>query len=202
MGYCLAPKRLVDNHLEIKYFYSEYPDDDNDSGLRFFEGNESQEFLDNPDNIGLYDLETIIEMDSSLPAVLKYLPVGVTYEKIDGVWMFINDDETPLEGRAYFDNKIVEEPVHFGCTLLKLKLPWNNQIIQVYCNDNVINSYYPVVPKPYHYSYGVYLPDICSLRGYFTKDDLEDYYIRCEEKYQRRHSSKNEKLQQMIKKKL
>lgn len=191
MGYCLAPKRLVDNHLEIKYFYRENPDDDNDSGLRFFEGNESQEFLDNPDNIGLYDLETIIEMDSSLPAVLKYLPVGVSYEKIDGVWKFINDDETPLEERVYFESYIAEIPIHYDCVLLKFKLPWNNQILPVYCDYNIINRYYPVVPPPYHYSYRVYLSDICFLRGYFTKDDLEDYYIRCEEKYQRRHSSNN-----------
>ncbi|MBR2246956.1 MAG: DUF2185 domain-containing protein [Bacilli bacterium] len=93
-GYCLVPKRIIDNNLEIKYMYREQPDSKDDSGWRFFEGNESDDFVKNSDNIGLYDIETILEKDPSIPSYIKYLTENIAFEKVDGEWKFINEDNS------------------------------------------------------------------------------------------------------------
>jgi hypothetical protein len=59
-GYVLAPKVLVNNKLKIRFMYREKPDNDNDSGWRFFSGDEDQEYVDNPNNIAIYDVETVL----------------------------------------------------------------------------------------------------------------------------------------------
>jgi hypothetical protein len=50
--------------------YREEPDNEQDSGWRFFSGVEPQGFVDNPDNIAIYSLETIAEID---PDILPFL---------------------------------------------------------------------------------------------------------------------------------
>ena len=56
-------KRLVEENSKIGFAYREKPDNENDSGWRFFVGNESQEYVDNPDNLLLYSIEDIIKLD-------------------------------------------------------------------------------------------------------------------------------------------
>lgn len=43
--------------------YRERPDNDTDSGWRFFSGDENQEYADNPDNFALYNVNTIANYD-------------------------------------------------------------------------------------------------------------------------------------------
>lgn len=82
-GYCLAPKIIVDQKKTIRFMYREEADNVYDSGWRFFSGNESDEYVNNPDNIGLYDLATIIGIH---PYVCPYLtfPVGSILESKNG----------------------------------------------------------------------------------------------------------------------
>lgn len=79
-GYILAPKVLVVNKLKVQFMYHEKPDNKNDSGWRIFSGEEGQEYVDNPNNIAIYDVETILSIDIDIE---KYLlsPIGVAFER-------------------------------------------------------------------------------------------------------------------------
>ena len=61
-GYALAPKIMIEQRRPILYMYREEPDDIYDSGWRFFSGEESDEFVNNPENIGLYDVSTVASL--------------------------------------------------------------------------------------------------------------------------------------------
>ena len=78
-GYVLATKKLVLEKLPVKFMYREEAKGD-DSGWRFFSGTEDQEYVDNPDNIAIYDIKTIIEIDKS---IIPYLnsATGAAYER-------------------------------------------------------------------------------------------------------------------------
>ena len=81
MGFCYATKRIVENKEKVGYMYREIPEDFNDSGWRFFTGTESQEYVNNPDNIGIYDVNTIANYDCS---IIPYLnsSFGVEFERV------------------------------------------------------------------------------------------------------------------------
>ena len=66
MGYCLATDRIMVDGAKIAYMYRETPDEESDSGWRFFAGDEEDEYLENPNNIGLYDINTIAHYDQSI----------------------------------------------------------------------------------------------------------------------------------------
>jgi hypothetical protein len=70
MGYCMATDKITVEGLCVGYMYREEAEDVNDSGWRFFSGTETQEYIDNPDNIGIYDVNTIANYDN---AVIPYL---------------------------------------------------------------------------------------------------------------------------------
>ncbi len=69
-GYVLATKMLVDNKRKVRYMYHEKGDDDQDSGWRFFCGDEDDDYVKNPDNIAIYGVDTILAIDKS---ILPYL---------------------------------------------------------------------------------------------------------------------------------
>ena len=66
MGYCYASKRITIDGMKVGYMYRETPEEPNDSGWRFFAGTETQEEIDNPNNIGIYDVNTIANYDASI----------------------------------------------------------------------------------------------------------------------------------------
>jgi len=173
-GYCLVPKRIIDNNLEIKYMYREQPDSKDDSGWRFFEGNESDDFVNNSDNIGLYDIETILEKDSSIPGYIVDIEENASFEKVDGEWKYINEDTTPENERVYFKDKISERYIDYNGNLIEIVLPWTGEKFYI------IKNHYPLplyTPYPMNWV-SVSLPSICHIKGYFTKNELEDYYER------------------------
>ena len=81
-GFVLATKMLVSNRRKVRYMYHEQPDDPQDSGWRFFCGDEDDQYVNDPDNIAVYDINTILEIDRS---ILPYLscPVGTALERED-----------------------------------------------------------------------------------------------------------------------
>lgn len=81
-GFAFATKMLVEGRRKVRFMYREKPGDFNDSGWRFFCGDESQEYTDNPDNIGIYDVNTVLEIDNSIMPLL-YSPPGSAYERED-----------------------------------------------------------------------------------------------------------------------
>lgn len=66
MGYCIASDRITVDGSKVGYMYRENPDDSQDSGWRFFAGDEADSFVNNPDNIGLFDVNTIAHFDKDI----------------------------------------------------------------------------------------------------------------------------------------
>lgn len=79
-GYVFATKMLVEGRRKVGFMYREEPEDPNDSGWRFFCGDEDQEYADNSDNIGIYDINTILEIDDSIMPLLDS-PFGTAFER-------------------------------------------------------------------------------------------------------------------------
>ena len=80
-GYVLATKMLVEKKLPVMFMYRE-AGTNGDSGWRFFSGLEDQEYVDNPDNIAIYDIETILSIDESVKPYLDSIG-NVAYERTD-----------------------------------------------------------------------------------------------------------------------
>lgn len=81
-GFVLATKMLVDNKRKVRYMYHEEVDNSQDSGWRFFCGDEDDEYVNNPDNVAIYDIKTILEIDGS---ILPYLncEADIAFERED-----------------------------------------------------------------------------------------------------------------------
>jgi hypothetical protein len=81
MGWCYATNHIPVDGLEVGYMYREHPDENLDSGWRFFPGKETQEYVDNPGNSAIYSVNTIANYD---PSIIPYLnlPIGSELEKM------------------------------------------------------------------------------------------------------------------------
>ena len=67
------------------FCYRELPDlntdfSQTDSGWRFTAGDESDEYISNPDNLGMYSLNTICNYDSEVTGILRS-PYDSAFEK-------------------------------------------------------------------------------------------------------------------------
>ena len=97
-GYVLATKMLVDGRRRVRFMSREKPDDPQDSGWRFFCGDEDNEYVSDPDHIGVYDVNTILEFDDSIVPYLK-CPVNTALEREYDCDPFVfSDDFHPEEG--------------------------------------------------------------------------------------------------------
>ncbi len=74
LGSCYASDQITVEGKKVGFMYREEPDNESDSGWRFLSGEESQEHLDNPDNLAIYDVNTIANYD---PTIIDYLSAKV-----------------------------------------------------------------------------------------------------------------------------
>lgn len=65
-GSCIASDRITVNGLRVGFMYREEPSDSTDSGWRFLSGEESQEYLDDPGHLAIYDVNTIANYDGDI----------------------------------------------------------------------------------------------------------------------------------------
>ena len=77
---CFATNKITINGTKVGYMYRETPDNETDSGWRFFEGTEDEEYLNNPDNIKIYKLNTICNYDESIIPFLNS-PYNTAFRK-------------------------------------------------------------------------------------------------------------------------
>lgn len=82
MGYGLVTDRILVDAQPITYMYREEPDNKQDSGWRFFAGDEDEEYLDNEANIELMNVNTIAHYDKSIIPFLE-APYGTAFGKND-----------------------------------------------------------------------------------------------------------------------
>lgn len=97
-GYAIAPKLVILKRKKIRFLYREAPDNSQDSGWRVFSGEEDQAYVDNPNNLGLYSLGTLLEIDPDIAACLE-APIGSAFERGDTREPFSPSNfEIPKEG--------------------------------------------------------------------------------------------------------
>ena len=78
---CIATDKITVEGFKIGYMYREKPNPKYpDSGWRFFQGEESDEYIKDVKNSGIYDLNTICNYD---PEIIPFLdsPVGSAYAR-------------------------------------------------------------------------------------------------------------------------
>jgi hypothetical protein len=81
-GGCIATDMITVEGKRVHYMYREAPDNEVDSGWRFLSGDESEEYLNDPANHGLYDVNTIANYDRDIVPFLDS-PVGSAFERSD-----------------------------------------------------------------------------------------------------------------------
>ena len=79
-GACYATDMITIEGKKINFMYRENPDFENDSGWRFFSGYESEEYLNNPSNTKIYDVNSITNYDEDIIPHLKS-PYGTAFER-------------------------------------------------------------------------------------------------------------------------
>ena len=88
MGSCLASDKITVDGLQIGFMYRETPEEENDSGWRFLSGTETQDYIDNPNNSMVFEVNTVANYDA---AILPYLKsrIGTELERVEGSNDFI-----------------------------------------------------------------------------------------------------------------
>ena len=71
MGYALVTDRITVDGKQIGYMYREIPDNKQDSGWRFFSGDEDEDYLDNEINLEVMSVNTIAHYDKDIIPFLE-----------------------------------------------------------------------------------------------------------------------------------
>lgn len=71
MGGCFATDRITVDGFSIGYMYREETTDSKLSGWTFFCGDESEDYLNKPENIAIYDVNTVANYDKDIIPYLE-----------------------------------------------------------------------------------------------------------------------------------
>jgi hypothetical protein len=85
MGDCFATDKITVDGMKVGFMYRKEPDekmDSMDSGWCFFSGTEDQEYVDNPNNTMIYNVNTIANYDRAIIPYLN-LPFGTELARIE-----------------------------------------------------------------------------------------------------------------------
>lgn len=107
IGGLMVSKMVVDKNIKPRFMYREKRTRPEDSGWRIFKGFESEEYNDNPDNIGIYNPSTILKIDPSIEDLLLK-GIGSIYEKTENDdWYKVTDFD--LEDDFMTTHRITED---------------------------------------------------------------------------------------------
>ena len=87
MGGCFATDRITVDGLKVGFMFREVPELEDLSGWTFMSGDETQDYVDNPDHWAIYDVNTICNYD---PAIIPYLEAiyGSAFGRVEGTDRF------------------------------------------------------------------------------------------------------------------
>jgi hypothetical protein len=88
-GSCIATDHITVDGKRVGYMYREAPSNKDDSGWHFFSGDESQDYVDNPANLAIYNVNTIANYDPDIAPFLDK-PVGTAWAR-DEEGKFVQD---------------------------------------------------------------------------------------------------------------
>jgi hypothetical protein len=98
MGGCLATDRITVEGRPVGSMLREVPSRADDSGWLFLAGDETQEYLDDADNLAIYDVNTIANYDPTIRPFLYALP-GQCFDRRGDTFVEAADSR-PDEGGA------------------------------------------------------------------------------------------------------
>jgi len=95
-GACIATDMITVDGKPVGFMYRQGPREPVDSGWCFTAGRESPEYMDNPDNHAIYDVNTIANYD---PEIIPFLdaPIGSAFERDGETGRFVEVDFRPPE---------------------------------------------------------------------------------------------------------
>ncbi|GMU52206.1 MAG: hypothetical protein AMXMBFR33_13520 [Candidatus Xenobia bacterium] len=79
-GACFASDRITVDGSRVGYCYREEPDNEVDSGWRFLAGDETDAYMEDVANHGVYDVNTIANYDPDIIALLDS-PIGSEFAR-------------------------------------------------------------------------------------------------------------------------
>ena len=82
LGGCLATDRIVVDGARVGYMYREKPLNPEDSGWRFFAGDEDDAYMAVNEHHGVYDINTIVNYDPDILPFVEY-EIGSALERDD-----------------------------------------------------------------------------------------------------------------------
>ena len=91
-GYAFATNMLMDNRRPVRFMYREAAAGQ-DSGWRFFCGDEDQAYADNPGNLVLCSIQDILDIDPSVRPFLSAMPPAA-FERENEAEPFVCTDFT------------------------------------------------------------------------------------------------------------
>lgn len=91
-GGCVASDMITVEGRKVAFMIREQPEEESDSGWSFFSGFESDDYMSDPGNFEVYDVNTIANYD---PEVIQFLdaPFGSAFERQDGSGPLVRVEE-------------------------------------------------------------------------------------------------------------
>jgi hypothetical protein len=86
---CFVTQRILSDGAKVGYLYREEPDNENDSGWRIAAGDESDEYMDDPDNIAFVSLGRVLSKDDSFIDLLD-APGGASFARDPQTGAFVS----------------------------------------------------------------------------------------------------------------
>lgn len=80
---CFASDLITVEGMKVGYMYRDEPETEIDSGWRFLSGFESEEFINDPNNLAMHELNTIANYDRDILPFLS-APLGSAFERPNG----------------------------------------------------------------------------------------------------------------------
>ncbi|MEZ5937058.1 MAG: DUF2185 domain-containing protein [Hyphomonadaceae bacterium] len=102
-GACIATDMITVDGFPVRWMYREEPDNEDDSGWRFLSGFEDDAYMDDPANHGVYDVNTIANLDREIIPFLD-AAIGSAFERTAESERFQPvDDEAEEDGELVLD---------------------------------------------------------------------------------------------------
>lgn len=108
IGGLMVSKIITEKGYKPMFMYREKRIRNEDSGWRIFSGLETDEYLENPENIGIYNPSTILKMDTSIQSLILK-GVGSVYERKDEHSEWYKVDDYELEDDFMVEHFLTEE---------------------------------------------------------------------------------------------
>ena len=89
-GGCFATDHITVDGRRVGYMYREEPEGDWDTGWRFFSGFESDDYVNNPDKVEIYQVNTIANYDPDIIPFLKS-PVNSAFGRDKKTGLFVEE---------------------------------------------------------------------------------------------------------------